>query len=140
MEIDWGTILDKVPELGMVVVFVYFALTFVKQGRETSKLIMDQWREFFTSQQNEWRMFVKEQQIEWRDALKDQDSLLCRQLDKLTAITLDNSTKLSEHSSSLTTLITAIDVHDSRVEHHVSDILHKDEDVTKGRTGRKSGD
>lgn len=57
MEIDWAGIIDKVPEVAMVVVFVYYALRLASENRAGAVAVMADWKIFIQEQNEKWQAY-----------------------------------------------------------------------------------
>ena len=69
--IDWAALIDKVPELAMVIIVVFYTLELSKvhrasvadlmsSGHATSEKVMKDWREYMQREEERWREFVRE--------------------------------------------------------------------------------
>ena len=57
--IDWAAIIEKVPEMAMVIVVVVFALKMTESQRQSSKEVMAEWREFLNKRDGSWREYIQ---------------------------------------------------------------------------------
>jgi hypothetical protein len=55
--IDWVVITSKVPEVALVLVFVWFALRLVQHYSADSAKMMERWEGYLSEQNNKWQIF-----------------------------------------------------------------------------------
>lgn len=60
MVIDWVTIVNKVPDVALILVFVWFTLKMVDSSRQSSKAIMDEWKIYLANQNDKWRNYFQQ--------------------------------------------------------------------------------
>jgi hypothetical protein len=90
MTVDWGTIVQKIPEMGMVVAVIYFALEMTKQQRSAAKEIMAEWRQFLQSESTTNRQFLadlRNQQNEVIGRLAEEIKQISKQISLISLVT-----------------------------------------------------
>lgn len=101
MTIDWGAIVQKIPELAMVIAVIYFSLEMTKNQREAARVTMQEWREFLKSEAESNRKFLsdlRDQQNMVVGRLAEEQKVVGQQLAVLTATinTLQTRRKVSD--------------------------------------------
>jgi hypothetical protein len=119
MAIDWVAIVNKVPDVAILVIFVWFTREMVQSQRESAASIMSDWKGFIQAQNIGWQQFIEQRDtvyLDKLDVITNLDKLRLESLFKELSIQTAAMTRMIEQMSTYGDLLKYIaeDVRDHK--------------------------
>jgi hypothetical protein len=115
MAIDWAVIIDKVPSVAILLVFVWFTRDMVKSYRQNARDVMDGWKEYLNAQNVSWQQFIDHRDELYLERLDASNQSHTGQLENL-------SQELCEQTKAMTKMVGQMDAHGDLLKFIAEDV------------------
>ena len=118
MVIDWVTIVNKVPDVALLLVFVWFTLRMVDSSRQSSTAIMDEWKMYLSNQNDKWRDYFKQRDETYISRIQFTTDAHSKDIESL-------SSDIREQTSIMKDMVEQMGKHDELLKFIANDIREK---------------
>lgn len=105
MVIDWVAVINKVPEMALLIVFIWFTLRMVESSRASAVSIMDEWKVYLAAQNVSWQEYFAQRDEVYLSKLEISGDRHAREITLL-------SKDIREQTIVLTTMVGQMSKHD----------------------------
>jgi hypothetical protein len=118
MVIDWVALINKVPEMVLLVVFIWFTLKMLETSSKNAKDIMDDWKLYLSDQNERWRKYFKQRDDVYLAKLEATGDRHAREIEVI-------SKDIQEQTGVLTKMVEQMAKHDELLKFIAEDVRER---------------